>query len=392
MDEFIDGAGNQYVLQSAIGAYANEAYTEAKRISNSGLVTSNSTIDTSDETFSGQLRWRRPMDHIINIASLVDPTDGVPSNYSTTFLNYIKTARTSGAMKINLTSIVTQEDGIAYYGNTFAEGRMKDENNAILSILKGIAISEALRGAGTSEAGAGLGGQTFENDPANGQYGFYVDLGNDPLVASAGSGAARVEDLINALGMAWKDYEPDYVFLVANPVLMAGLRSANLIDEDRVTDGSIDFETILDGKLRLVKSRSNISLNTTEMAAINGGAGVDIVGTKTSFLALPGSIAMESLAIEKPVGIDTDESAYHGGGTTEIWNRWGYVAHPMGYDWAGPVDKFPSDADYASVYVNDPDILVPITDASVAGGDASPVWQRKHASALSMGILPIFHG
>jgi len=391
-DEYVDGVGNKYVLQTAIGAYAQEAYTDARRITNSGIVSSNPTIDANEETFTGQLRWMKPITPVINIASLVDPTDGVPTNFSSAFLTYIKTIRTSGAVKINLADAVTKEDGLKQYGDQVANIRLIDENNAVLSILKGIALSEVMRGTGTVNGQVGLGGQTFDTDPTNARVGMYVDLGSAPIVSSNGSGASRVQELIEALGMAWKDYEPEYAYFFADPLMVAGLRSANLIDGDRVTDGSIEFESILDGKLRLVKSRSNLSFSNAERTAINTGAGIDLVGTRTSFVVLPGAIAFESVNISKPVGIDSDESAYHGGGTTEMWNRWGYVAHPVGYDWAGPKTKFPSDMDYQSVEVTD-DVLVPITHGSVTDADnARTVWQRKTSSALGLGILPIFHG
>ena len=389
---YTDGAGNQTVIEATIGAYAKEAYTDAKRLSNTGLVTGNDTIDPNGETFVGQMRWKQPLNPVINIASLVDPTDGVPSNAASDFLRYIKTIRTFGRYKVNLAEVVTKEDALRDMGDDFANARAKDEHNAVLSILKAVAISEVLRGAGTSEAGVGLGGQTFDNDPANRRYGMYVDMGNNPFVSATGTGAARVQAFIEAIGMAWKDYEPDYAYLVADPMMVAGLRSANLIDTDRVTDGSIDFETILSGKLRLVKSRANASFSGAELAKLNTGAGIDLVGTKTSFVVLPGAIALEELNIPKPVGIDNDEAAYHGGGTTDIWHRWGYVAHPVGYNWNGPDTKFPSDADYQSVMMA-PDTPIALTDAGVTDADlATPMFTRKSNSALSMGILPVFHG
>jgi hypothetical protein len=397
-DNFTDGVGNKYVIQTSITAIAAEAYTDARRISASGIVSGNSTIDPSQETFIGQLKWDTPMNNIINIASLVDPTNGVPSNFSADFLNYIKTARTQGAYKVNLTELVTKEDALTKMGTGFANGRVKDEENAFLAVLKGVAFSEAFRGAASVEgASVGLGGQTFDNDPTNRNYGFYVDLGNNPLVSSVGVGAARVFGLVQALGMAWKDYEPDYAYLVIDPALMANLRSANLIDTDRVSDGPIEFESIFSGKFRLVMSRTNTSFNTTELAAINGGSGVDIVGTRTSFVVLPGAIAFENLTIPKPTGIDENEASYHGGGSTDVWNRWGYVMHPVGYDWRGPTNKFPSDADYKGVTVGDgSNIVVPITDASVTANTnedtVESVWRRKATSALTMGILPVFHG
>lgn len=387
-EEFTDDLGNTTIIATAIASLADEAYTDEKRITSSGIVSANSTINTDNETFVGQLRWHQPMTPVINIASLTDSTDGVVTNYSSDFLNYVKTVRTSGARKINVVDVITQEDGLAKFGRDFAHFRAQDEHNAVVSILKSVAISEAIRGCATTGAGVGLGGQDFDNDPTDMQYGFYVDLGASPLVSTTGTGAGRIQELIEAIGMAWKDYEPEYAYMVTNPELMAGLRSSNLIDTDRVTDGNIDFETILDGKLRLVKSRANASFSSAELTKLNTGAGVDIVGTKTSFIVLPGAIAFEGVNIPKPVGIDNDEAAYHGGGTTEVWYRWGYVAHPVGYDWAGPTNAFPSDLDYQKLTETTAKALSAITDADAS----TPYFNRKAASALTLGILPIFHG
>lgn len=387
-EEFTDDLGNVSVIATAISALADEAYTDEKRITSTGIVSSNDTINADGETFVGQLRWNQPMTPVINIASLTDDTAGVVSNTSADFLNYVKTIRTSGARKINLVETVTQEDGLAKYGRDAARFRAQDEHNAVVSILKAVAISEVIRGAATTADGVGLGGQSFDNDPADKQYGFYVDLGASPLVATSGAGAGRIQELIESLGMAWKDYEPEYAYMVTDPALMAALRSANLVDQDRVTDGNIEFESILNGKLRLVKSRANASFSSAEKTKLNTGAGIDIVGTKTSFIVLPGAIAFEPVTIAKPVGIDVDEKAYHGGGTTEIWNRWGYVAHPVGYDWTGPTNAFPSDAQYQYLTETTAKALSAITDADAS----APYFNRKAASALTLGILPIFHG
>jgi hypothetical protein len=214
-------------------------------------------------------------------------------------------------------------------------------------VLKGIAITEALIGAGNASGSAGLGGQTFDNDPESDRYGFYVDLGTNKMVGAASAssqGAARADSLVNALGMGYKDYEPSFAYLIANPAMLASLRSANLIDADRVQDGNIELETLFQGKFRLIKSRANQSLTPTEMSVINGGGGVDIAGTKISFLILPGSVAHKSLTLEAPVGIDENAGSYHGFGHKDLWYRWGYVAHPAGYSWAGSDEAFPANA------------------------------------------------
>ena len=106
------GADN-YVLQAAISAYADEAYTNARKLSGTGIVGSNPNIDTTTETFIGQVRWEKPLNPVINVASLTDATDGSTTGTEQDYLTYIKTVRTHGAEKVNMQQVVTQQDGLA---------------------------------------------------------------------------------------------------------------------------------------------------------------------------------------------------------------------------------------------------------------------------------------
>jgi hypothetical protein len=386
----LTGADN-FALQSAISAYSDEAYTTARKLSGSGIVGDNPLIDTSTETYIGQIRWFKPMTPTINVASISDSTAGTASTYSSDFLTYVKTVRTYGGTKVNLQQVVTQQDGLAKIGRDFGEHRAQDEHNAILAVLKGVALSEALAGAATGSGATGLGGQAFDNDPTDKKYGFYVDLGNNPIIVAADAakqGAQRAEGFLQAIGKAWKDYEPEYAYLVTSPEVMASLRSANLVDQDRVSDGNIMFNTIFQGKFRLIQTRASQSMASADLTKVNTGAGVDITGTKTSFIVLPGALAMRALAIPEPVEIDRNAAAYKGGGTTTIWHRWGYVLAPAGYDWTGSKDAFPSDAEYG--YVTEGGTAKTLASATTIA-NVRGIWQRKFTSALSLGILPVFH-
>lgn len=400
---------NTYALQNALSAYSDEAYTNAKKLSGTGIVGSNPNIDVSTETFIGQVRWYKPLNPTINVASLTNAANGVGTTYASDYASYVKTVRTHGAMQVNLAQVVTQQDGLAKISRDFGETRAQDEHNSILSVLKGVAITELLLGAGDASGANGLGGQTFDNDPTDKKYGFYVDLGAAKLVVAASAtqqGAARAEGFLNAMGMAWKDYEPDYAYLVVSPEVLASLRSANLVDETKVAEANIMFDTIFGGKFRLVQTRANQSLSTGELALINSAAGLNVAGVKTSFIVLPGAIAMAALSVPAPVEIYRDARAYNGGGSTDIWYRWGNVYHPGGYDWAGRTTQFPSDADYMSVIdpaasgagaaiaANTPQPLAAYLNAAGAAAAQAGLkgtWTRKTSSALSLGILPIFH-
>jgi len=396
----------EYVIQETIGTYADEAYTTEKGLSGTALVSPNPDINPDVESFIGQARWFQPLDPQINVASLTDATDGTTTDFTADFFKYIKTVRTHGATKKNMTEVVTKVDGLAKIGRDFAKTKRLDMDQAILSVVKGVGLSEALRGAAGGGAAIGLGGRCFENDPTDPAYGFYVDLGASKAVIAASTtaqGAARAEGFLEAFGMAYKDYEPDYAYLVTSPEMMASFRSANLVDQDRVTEGSVDFSTIFNGKFRLILTRSSQSFTTTELSAINAGAGVDIVGTKCSYIILPGALALQPLTVPMDVEITRDGSKYKGGGISTIWYRWGYVAHPAGYDWAGAEDDFVSNNGYRSVKDVDGGIHL-ITDtlaaeanltnnitAASATAYVKSVFQRKQSSVLTCGILPIFH-
>lgn len=385
------GADN-FVLQEAISAYADEAYTLAKRLTGTGITGSNDKIDKNTETYVGQVRWWKPSDHVENVASLTDSTDGVTGTDASDMLKYVKTVRTTGKSKVNMQEVVTRQDGLAKFGRDFAHNRAEGENASLLSVLKGVAIAEALNGAASGTGSVGLGGQTFDNDPTNKRYGFYVDLGNAKPVVDASAavqGAARATGMLNAFGMAYKDYEPAFAYMAISPETLASFRAANLVDSDKVSEANVDFETIFAGKFRLLVTRANLGFSTAELTKLNTGAGVDIVGSKTSFIILPGSVAFEQLTVPDETEIERKAAAYKGGGTTSVWYRYGYVLAPAGYSWEGSEQEFPSNDGYKAV--KESSSTVGLTAATNGLASTVGVWTRKSASALTLGILPVFH-
>ena len=153
----VSGA-TDFALQSAISAYSDEAYTNAKKLSGTGIVSSNPLINTDTETYIGQVRWYKPLSPTVNVTSLTDSTAGTPTTFASDYLTYIKTVRSTGASQVNLKQVVSQEDGLAKMGRDFAETRMQDEHNALLSVLRGVCITETLNGCATGSGATGLGG------------------------------------------------------------------------------------------------------------------------------------------------------------------------------------------------------------------------------------------
>lgn len=388
------GADHEFALQEAISAYSDEAYHDEKRLTGTGIVGSNPLIDKKTETYIGQLRWFTQTESNENVASLVDPAEGQKSTYGSQFLRYIKTVRTHGAERVNLQHVITQVDGLAKIGRDFAHNRAQGEHKALLSVLKGVALSEILVGAGVGSGATGVGGQNFENDPEDTDRGFYVDLGSAGRIIGAATttsqGAQRGEGLLKALSMGYKDYEPDYMYLATSPELMTSFRTANLIDSDKVTEGGIDFQSIYQGKFRLIPTRASMGFTSAEIDKINAAAGVSLLGSKVTYLIHPGAIAFEPLEIEEPVEFERKAGAYKGGGTTTVWHRHGYVYAPKGYDWAGSEEEFATNATYQGVVENG---TVKTLIAATAGlALTKGIWARKTKSVLGLGILPVIHG
>lgn len=353
-------------VQLAISAYAKERWTEEKTINSTGMVTSAADIDATGESFIGQMRWIKPIVNTENNISLTDATDGTLTTIATDIANYVKCQRSTGARSVNMASIVTKQDTLGIYASEFARNRAQSEHNAVLSVLKGVAASEAAVGAGVVDFDTVPDGSTgaFIDLNADGEFGAAVADTADRrgLISGSGSGAASGSRLFRAMGMFWKDYEPDYAYLITTPESFADFRAANLIDEDRIRDGNIEFQTLFNGKFRLIMTRA-------DQGDRNADTNVNAFSNKTSFIVKPGALHFSDVPNEMPTEIDRDASAYAGGGTTEIWYRYGFIVHPMGYDWTGATTAFATNANLA----------------------AAASWDRK-VDPLNLGILPVFHG
>ena len=357
----------------AISAYADEAYTTEKKLNSTGIVGQRDDINADGESFVGQFRWYKPLAANVNVASLSSSSDGTYTDITTDIANYVKTVRTFGAQQVNMQEVVSKQDGLAKIARDFAQVRGDDEGTALMNVLKGVAAYEVALG---DAGGAGNGGLVgYDTDADTAATGNFVDINAAGVFGSAATGAsderklfdstaigaARGERLFQAIGMGFKDYEPDYMYLVTSPEIMAEMRAANLVDDTTVTDGNLNFSTIFGGKFRLVMTRAN-QMHTAASGDLNAQS------TKCTFVVKPGSVTFAPVATPTPVEVDRDAAAYTGGGSTNIWYRYGFIMHPMGYDWAGATNAFATNANYA----------------------AGASWDRK-MDALNLGILPIFH-
>jgi hypothetical protein len=170
---------------------------------------------------------------------------------------------------------------------------------------------------------------------------------------------------------SWSDYAPDFVYLVCAPDTYLEIKLANIVDDERVTDGNVSFETLLGGAVRLIVSR-NAGKTTTVASGVEATGIMDDEAAarsyKTSFMMLPGSVYRADMSVTNPVAIDRNEGVGSGSGRTTAWYRWGYVMHPRGYSFGGTSTAFAANATLAN----------------------AASWTRT-SNILNLGILPIIH-
>jgi hypothetical protein len=384
-------------LNKAISAYSDEMYTRAKKLISTEIMGSDAQIDASGEDFIGQVRFYKPLgaysvgatggssedvtgssNAVVNVASQNEDY-GKTTNISTEVQTYIKTVRTHGANEYMVQSVISGQEGLAKIARDFSETRAEDEDQALRAVLSGVMNAELktandLAPTNYSEAFAG---NAVDGD--NSKAFAYVAAASDTV----GTGSSleglidltqsipgkRVEHIIRAMG-AWADYTPDFVYLVISPEDYLDVKIANLVDDERVTDGNVTFETILGGVIRIIVSRNfGAGLGAVTHAALSGVT--EISTAKVSYMMLPGSVFMEPVAVPNPVAVDRNEGVGMGSGRTTAWYRWGYVMHPRGYSFSGTSTAF-------------------ATNAALTGSAGTPAWDRK-VDLLNLGILPIFH-
>ena len=387
-------------LARAVSAYSDEAYTLERKIVSTGLVGSDARISGSDDDYYGTIRWYKPLGStlqydgsddttgaatVINLATQ-NANEGAKTSISTTTSQYVKTVRTHGADQYNVQRVISGEDGLAKIARDFGETQARDQDAALTAVLQGVASTEALTGSA---------GQTSP-DSIQASNGFHIDLNSTTVQGfynTTGSNDGQLVDvsitnrgdrmgrILAAASIGFKDLEPEFFYLVVQPSEYLKIRQSNFIDDERVVDGNLSFETMLGGRFRIIVSRKNFG-------SFANATGVQSGSTRTSFLVLPGAVSMLNLDVPNPVAFDRDESVGRGTGSVEAWYRWGYVMHPRGYSWRGVTNAFVANTDAtATRAANGSDVSGYFHN--VTTNQRTP-WARQE-DMLNLGILPIFH-
>lgn len=365
-------SGNFQNIARAISGYTDEAYTNARKLSGTNLFSNDARISSNGEDYYGTIRYYKPLNPVINIAD-ESSSEGLKTDISTDFAEYIKTYRTHGADQYLLQSVLSGQDGLAKIARDFGETRAQDEDDAVRSVLRGVALAEVAVGNSALTANVDI-----KNYDGSG-VGLFRSRGTESILNTAGTTASqKLRPLIELLARAFSDYEASSYYLHIDPETYIDLRAENLVDDNgpAVTEGNIEFETMLSGKIRLFVTRSlgqdvalsNFGSTGAIRARVAGATAASTDTVRVAYLTLPGVFHLAPAPVVNPVAIDRDESVGFGSGSTEAWYRWSYLLHARGYTWGGSKEAFASNANYS----------------------ASGAWVRK-SDIFNLGIVPIFH-
>ena len=432
-------AGGYQNIARAISAYGQQAFTDAVRLAGTDLVGGSVTLGGSQivsesEDFYGTIRWDKAADDVaylnsgaaisgsktrINIATET-ATEGEFSDFEMDVLEYIKTYRTHGAEDYLVTQVLTRRGGaVQKIGENFGRTRAQDADMALVAVLKGVVGAEVRRAKGvgandnarTQDSGA-FGIREGNMLPETG--GFYYDVnyktdnssaGTGTLItptstSTKGAGAIAFEEVLKAQTYGFSDIEVPFMYLIVDPRTYLEIQLANLLDEDHVTDGNVQFRTVLGGAYRLMVTRTSLgdfgtgaqTVGTTNgyaAAAVTAAkAAVNKGSTRTSVLARPDAVAFVPMGVNRPVAFDRDESTGRGAGRDEMWLRWGFVMHPYGYSWSGYKGAFARNDDLGATVTTE--VFGGSATAKNRGYSGEANWERKEAPG-NLRILPLLH-
>ena len=365
-------------ISRAISAYSDEAYSEARSLTATGMVGADARISSADEDYWGTIRFydtlgalnfsttQTSTDTHINIADESPTNEGLVTEISTGSLRFAKSVRTHGATQMQVQQVVSSQDGFAKISRDFGMTRARDEDAALLSVLKGVAKTEVAQGARPADANAFLDSEGFFASVAAGGSLFPA---TNPLTP-----------LLDAMGSAFSDQDDSGYTLIIDPATAIDMRKANLFDDQaQVTDGNVSFNTILQGMVRVYVTRA---VGKVAISDFNSNSRLlledDTNNTqiKLSFMVRNSAIANTDVSVPNPVAFDRDESVGRGTGKTELWYRWGYIYHPVGYSYIN-----------GGSLASPTDVTAYVSNANL---ETAANWARAQNKA-SLGILPIFH-
>ena len=389
------GATVTDVVQLAVTNYMLENQPDQLGISESGLVDSRTEITPSGEgatgkiryyTKRGNLRYAGDTGHTSSLMNMSDdvwfnrPTDD-PTDSATLsgnpiqFANYIKGVYTVVSSAPDIHQLLElQPNQIEVHGQRALVDNQINVERHIYETLNGIARNEIALGGGMNQGirAAQLGRNTTSTQ------GFYFETATqaaNPIVSTDtgliwGAGTAgnaepgfRLTPLLRAIAWAWgtsNDREP--LYLVTDEVEYGKLTEANLIGREAVEDGNITFDTILNGRVRLIVAPFTFDNLGTETQT-------NTASTKTSFLVRSGGFAYRPLPELTRFRIAQEPLQGNAGGVQYSIAQNGFVLVPKGYSWAGST----------AATIEDPQ------DLNVAAS-----W-TKRVSGNSHYILPILH-
>ena len=239
--------------------------------------------------------------------------------------------REIGVLNTDIQKMISKQDGVSIFAQNLARSQARDEHDAVISVIKGVCDSE------TKPDGRKGGLLDFESNPKDENLGCFIDLNDKDFLSNKGDtqsskgygklfdiscrNAVGVKNLISALGIVYKDYEPDFLYLLVSMDSLSEIKKMNLIDEYLVEEGNTRFQTILQGKFRLFLTREKINITSPI---------VNEQSKRTTVVVSPESFSFVRRLVDESIKIYPIENDKY-----EVFHRYNFGIRPEGYRWTG---------------------------------------------------------
>ena len=369
---------NLQVLNQFASNYFVEAFTTSPSMLNSPMVSENSAlVSATDEGFVASIRYLKELNPTVNVPDQ-SSTDATTTDVTAAKATGIKTIR---AVAFPVTDVAEREG----QANVLASVASNAGNVAANSLDK--SLGNILKGVAAYEIGRGV-GQTTPDAVAT--TGFWASAGNTTVAAYLGSsgylidpsktGAAKVESLLRALALAFKDtLGNERVFLVTPASVEAELKAANVTGQTEIEGANARFTTVLNGQVVIMPTRN--ATNDFSVTASGGDTTKVVTGhNKTSYFVRENSLIWAPSTIQNQIEFERNALRGLGGGETTMVARFGGVIHPgQGYTWAGDTAGYAGEAGNGTSFLYN------------NANSLSSNWAGAGGSELNKGIFAITH-
>ena len=311
-----------FQLRELYTSYIMEAFTEDVNLVSSGIVSSNPQISglTSSEGHAGTVRYYGNAAPTVNVQD-ESATAATPDSINTGVMQAIKFARSTTWSVGDLGMVLSNENGIVESARQAVRAQLVNEQKNLVDMAFGILEDNSDNDSGDAIS----------------------------VIAKQGAGASDATNLISRDAIidlvTQLEGDPSDFIMCMNYKTWGSLAKLDGTSLIRTSDNPMFVGSFMG--IPVMVNNQILDISAAGGSFVNGAASAHFDTSKLQgvvYFFRKSSFAYGSIAMPTPVGVERDELAGYGSGTTTVAYRWGHILHPLGYDWSGVTNAYATDA------------------------------------------------